>query len=321
MSDDFSQRYGPWAVVAGASDGIGASVARLLGDRGVNVVLVARRSRALEEVAATVPSETRTLVRPAPQARPNSSPDPCLRVDRASQGGRRRPLGSWRARRGRPRGGRHSHRCSRLPPRRARSATGPTSPLLPRARPGRQDPSSSRPSRRSTSAGRVARAEVHRQGLTYWAWCSDRATRPPSAFSTDAVDGLAAPGDGPSIRHWRTAPRSRPTPPRSAPSRCRHLRAHEPWQQRDQPRRAAATEQVPGLQPRGRDELHMPGDGARRSPIAVGTLLQLPGGDSGRRAVPACVASLSPTASTLEAHWGVGATWPRPSCAARTRTP
>jgi uncharacterized protein len=61
MSDDFSQRYGPWAVVAGASDGIGASVARLLGDRGVNVVLVARRSRALEEVAATVPSETRTL--------------------------------------------------------------------------------------------------------------------------------------------------------------------------------------------------------------------------------------------------------------------
>lgn len=62
MSDDFSQRYGPWAVVAGASDGIGASVARLLGDRGVKVVLVARRSTALEEVAATVPSETRTLV-------------------------------------------------------------------------------------------------------------------------------------------------------------------------------------------------------------------------------------------------------------------
>jgi short-subunit dehydrogenase len=61
MSDDFSQRYGPWAVVAGASDGIGASVARRLGDREVNVVLVARRSRALEEVAATVPSETRTL--------------------------------------------------------------------------------------------------------------------------------------------------------------------------------------------------------------------------------------------------------------------
>jgi short-subunit dehydrogenase len=37
-------------------------VARLLGDRGVNVVLVARRRAVLETVAATIPSETRTLV-------------------------------------------------------------------------------------------------------------------------------------------------------------------------------------------------------------------------------------------------------------------
>ncbi len=29
MPDNYSQRYGPWAVVAGASDGIGAWVARL----------------------------------------------------------------------------------------------------------------------------------------------------------------------------------------------------------------------------------------------------------------------------------------------------
>jgi uncharacterized protein len=62
VKGDFSERYGPWAVVAGASDGIGASVARLLGDRGVNVVLVARRGAVLEEVAATMQSETRTLV-------------------------------------------------------------------------------------------------------------------------------------------------------------------------------------------------------------------------------------------------------------------
>ena len=58
---DFSERYGPWAVVAGASEGIGASVARLLGERGVNVVLVARRLPALDEVAATVATETRTV--------------------------------------------------------------------------------------------------------------------------------------------------------------------------------------------------------------------------------------------------------------------
>jgi short-subunit dehydrogenase len=59
---DFAERYGPWAVVAGASEGVGASVARLLGDRGVNVVLVARRRAALDEVAATVVTDTRTLV-------------------------------------------------------------------------------------------------------------------------------------------------------------------------------------------------------------------------------------------------------------------
>ena len=56
---EFADRYGPWAVVAGASEGIGASLARLLGERGVNVVLVARREDALEEVAATVATETR----------------------------------------------------------------------------------------------------------------------------------------------------------------------------------------------------------------------------------------------------------------------
>src|SRR5689334_14501266 len=58
---EFSERYGPWAVVAGASEGIGASVARLLGERGVRVVLVARRQAVLDEVAVTVPSETRTV--------------------------------------------------------------------------------------------------------------------------------------------------------------------------------------------------------------------------------------------------------------------
>jgi short-subunit dehydrogenase len=58
---EFSERYGPWAVVAGASEGIGASVARLLGERGVNVVLVARRQAALDEVAATVATDTRTV--------------------------------------------------------------------------------------------------------------------------------------------------------------------------------------------------------------------------------------------------------------------
>jgi uncharacterized protein len=58
---EFADRYGPWALVAGASEGVGASLARLLGQRGVNVVLVSRRQTALDEVAETVVSSTRAV--------------------------------------------------------------------------------------------------------------------------------------------------------------------------------------------------------------------------------------------------------------------
>lgn len=58
---EFANRYGPWALVAGASEGVGASAARLLGERGLNVVLVSRRQAVLEEVAETVVSSTRTI--------------------------------------------------------------------------------------------------------------------------------------------------------------------------------------------------------------------------------------------------------------------
>jgi hypothetical protein len=45
------ERYGPWAVVTGASDGIGRAFAAELAAAGLNVVLVARRAEALEAVA------------------------------------------------------------------------------------------------------------------------------------------------------------------------------------------------------------------------------------------------------------------------------
>jgi len=69
---EFSRKYGPWAVVTGASSGIGEGFARTLASRGIRPVLVARRKDELERVAASIDAlhgvETRTvamdLVRP-----------------------------------------------------------------------------------------------------------------------------------------------------------------------------------------------------------------------------------------------------------------
>jgi len=47
----FARKYGPWALVTGASDGIGHAFAVELAQRGVNVVLVARRQPQLEQLA------------------------------------------------------------------------------------------------------------------------------------------------------------------------------------------------------------------------------------------------------------------------------
>lgn len=54
----FLDRYGPWAVVAGASAGLGAAFAASLARRGLNLVLVARRPQPLAELAATLPTQT-----------------------------------------------------------------------------------------------------------------------------------------------------------------------------------------------------------------------------------------------------------------------
>ena len=53
----FPDRYGKWAVVAGASEGLGEAFAAALAERGMNVVMVARRGRLLEAIGGRLAAE------------------------------------------------------------------------------------------------------------------------------------------------------------------------------------------------------------------------------------------------------------------------
>jgi short-subunit dehydrogenase len=58
MTGDIAIKYGPWAIVVGASDGVGSLFAERLASEGVNVVLIARRQQVLDEVAQRIRERT-----------------------------------------------------------------------------------------------------------------------------------------------------------------------------------------------------------------------------------------------------------------------
>ena len=80
----FRERYGAWALIAGASDGIGEAFARASAERGLNVLLLARRAELLaslaEDIRARHGVEARSLVADL------TVPDLDARVEAATRG-------------------------------------------------------------------------------------------------------------------------------------------------------------------------------------------------------------------------------------------
>jgi uncharacterized protein len=79
----FAERYGPWALVLGASEGVGAAFARAVARLGLNVVLLARRQAVLDEVAASIRAETDVDTRTV--AVDLAEPDAMLAIAAATQ--------------------------------------------------------------------------------------------------------------------------------------------------------------------------------------------------------------------------------------------
>ncbi len=63
--------YGEWAVIAGASEGLGAAFATALAERGYKLILLARRAEALESVAASLRGKVEVVTKAIDLSSPN----------------------------------------------------------------------------------------------------------------------------------------------------------------------------------------------------------------------------------------------------------
>ena len=80
---DFARKFGPWAVVTGASSGIGRAIARELAARHLNIVAIARRATLLADVKRDLEATYDVAVEPLPLDL--TAPDAIARIIRATQ--------------------------------------------------------------------------------------------------------------------------------------------------------------------------------------------------------------------------------------------
>ncbi|MBD3190824.1 MAG: SDR family NAD(P)-dependent oxidoreductase [Candidatus Heimdallarchaeota archaeon] len=83
ISNSFRDKFGPWALIAGASEGMGAAFAKEAARKGLDVILVARREKLLEKLAAEISSRfnVRTRIIPLDLTSPDLLPKIAEKTD------------------------------------------------------------------------------------------------------------------------------------------------------------------------------------------------------------------------------------------------